>query len=384
MPNFRSTARLGALILALATALPGAMAMPGAPAFAQGADAATALFQAIAGTMTIDGPSRDPGHGYTPEAAIPVGGGAAASGGENFRVQVFFKLLSGPLGEDPKVVLEGKCCAERAGGSPVQVYSVVLPGRRPFRMFLDTEREGRLLAPMGLAYARSFANRLTIVQATRAVAERIDRKARRLLAPPVKDGEVLALYYQGLLDLAGRGGPVDTTRALTAFQVAASRGHGPSQRMLAEMFAEGRGVPANADTALGWYRRAAFSGDREAQAILASRYLLGDGVPADPGEAIFWSRAAADRGLGEAQMILASIMLTGADGSRREDEGLMWLTLADRAGVPRARDRLAEARKSQPAGALLKARDAAARWGRSLGPPPVPDIGVTGVSPTRE
>lgn len=345
-----------------------------------GAATATALVRAIAATMTIDGPSRDPAYGYTPATAVPVGGGAAAAGGQNFRAQVYFKLIAGPLGEDMQAVLQGRCCADAAGGTAVSAYTVALPGRRPFRMYLAPDRDGPLLAPVGLAFARTLASRLTLARATRAVADRLDHDARRLLAPLAQAGEPLALYYQALLDRAGRGGPADPARALAGFQAAAARGHGPSHRVLAESHAGGIGVPRRLETAIGWYRRAALAGDREAQAILASRHLLGDGVAADPARALFWARAAADRGLGEAQMILASMLLTGAVDQPREDRGLMWLVLAARAGSDRATARLDRVRRTQPAGLLLKAEDAADRWQRSLGPPPVPDLGAgTGV-----
>ena len=120
------------------------------------------------------------------------------------------------------------------------------------------------------------------------------------------------IYTQAMRELAPGPPEADVGSAVRLLQLAATRGHAPSQFALARLYAKGWGVPADRAVAVRWLRAAAEQGYAPAQAQLAYAWLGGlGGLAADPAQALQWFRLAAGQGDLEAQFMVGRLQELG-------------------------------------------------------------------------
>ncbi len=120
------------------------------------------------------------------------------------------------------------------------------------------------------------------------------------------------LYDQAMRELAPGPPEADVGTAVRMLQLAAGRGHAPSQFALARLYAKGWGVPADRATAVRWLRAAADQGYAPAQAQLAYAWLGGlGGLAPDPAQALVWFRRAAAQGDLEAGFMVGRLLELG-------------------------------------------------------------------------
>jgi TPR repeat protein len=110
-----------------------------------------------------------------------------------------------------------------------------------------------------------------------------------------KKGDASAQYKLGLAYERGEGAPIEYTKALKWYRLAADQGHAPSQVNIGLLHERGQVGPINYTEALKWYHLAAAQKNVLAQLCIANLYANGLGVPTDDAEAAKWFRLAADQ-----------------------------------------------------------------------------------------
>ena len=75
--------------------------------------------------------------------------------------------------------------------------------------------------------------------------------------------------------------PLETTKRVYRYRLAAEQGHPKGQLGLGEAYAKGEGVPKDHVEAARWFWRAAKQGHASAQYNLGVMYANGEGVPKD-------------------------------------------------------------------------------------------------------
>jgi hypothetical protein len=188
-------------------------------------------------------------------------------------------------------------------------------------------------------------------------------KAVSALEYAAEKGHTLAAWKLGRMYADGDGVPQDDMRAFTYFNRIAdqyfagiSSGHGddnpegPQSRFIANAlvtlghyYLEGipNAVTPDPERAREMFSYAAsYFGDPDAQYNLARLYLHGDA--ADPKLAIRWFGLAANKGQYEAQAMLGAMLFKGDQVPRQGALGLMWLTLARDAAPPKGANWVAQ------------------------------------------
>lgn len=261
------------------------------------------------------------------------------------------------------------------------------------------------------AALRGLAARQPLVQAllTRAAGDHAGARAQLEALAARRDLE--ALYWRGVMQEAGEGGPPDPAGAVRWYEQGYQSGFGPAALALGRLYEEGRGVARSIDQAyrmysaagarpgsagdaqvaiqrLGYLRRfggppaatvdGALSAISSGSELLAASILLPLARAGDPdaqywlattyqgerNEAIRWYRAAALQGDSEAAYQLALLLDGGLDRAGRPladaAEKARWLRRAAEAGHHDAALSLGEAYRSGKGVALSQAE--AERW----------------------
>lgn len=128
--------------------------------------------------------------------------------------------------------------------------------------------------------------------------------AREWLSQSASQGRPRSQTLYAYLLMSGQGGPVDASRALRLYRLAAEQGDPDAQNNLGEIHESGRGVDRNPVEALVWYERAAERGFGPAQFNAGRLWAIGFGDKADPAKARAWLVQAERKGIEQARQVL--------------------------------------------------------------------------------
>ena len=101
--------------------------------------------------------------------------------------------------------------------------------------------------------------------------------------------------------------PLETTKRVYRYRLAAEQGHPKGQLGLGEAYAKGEGVPKDHVEAARWFWRAAKQGYTKAQHNLVVMYALGVGVPQDDLLAHMWGSLARAQGAETANFLMDAL-----------------------------------------------------------------------------
>lgn len=133
------------------------------------------------------------------------------------------------------------------------------------------------------------------------------------------------LYHKAFDYLEGKNGlPVDTTKAIETWKIAAEKGHVDAQVMLAIYYSLGKGMYRDEEKAVYWYSKAANQGDAAAQYQLGVRYETGKGIIKDNKQAVYWYRLAAEQGHDIAQTTLGDFYFDGFGVEKNYEQAKKW------------------------------------------------------------
>ena len=128
--------------------------------------------------------------------------------------------------------------------------------------------------------------------------------AREWLSQSASQGRPRSQTLYAYLLMSGQGGPVDASRALRLYRLAAEQGDPDAQNNLGEIHESGRGVDKNPAEALVWYERAAERGFGPAQFNAGRLWAIGVGDKSDPAKARAWLVQAERKGIEQARQVL--------------------------------------------------------------------------------
>lgn len=121
-----------------------------------------------------------------------------------------------------------------------------------------------------------------------------------------------ASFALGAMHFAGKGMPVDISKALTYYEKAANGGYAPAQMTLALLYIHGEKVERNVEKGIEFTEKAAKNGDPEASIMLARWYENGEYVEKDMEKAVKFYKQAALSGNIDAKMALSVIYKNGS------------------------------------------------------------------------
>ncbi|MCX7155340.1 MAG: tetratricopeptide repeat protein [Rhodocyclales bacterium] len=128
--------------------------------------------------------------------------------------------------------------------------------------------------------------------------------ARGYLIESASFGRSRAQTLLAYLLMSGQGGPVDVSRAIRLYKVAAAQGDADAQNNLGEIYEMGRGVPRNLNEAMRWYELAAQKGLGSAQFNAGRLWAIGVGEKKDPARARAFLVQAEGNGVAQARQVL--------------------------------------------------------------------------------
>jgi TPR repeat protein len=128
--------------------------------------------------------------------------------------------------------------------------------------------------------------------------------ARDYLSQSASLGRSRAQTLLAYLLTIGQGGPVDLSRAIRLYKLAADRGDADAQNNLGEIHETGRGVDRNLDEALRWYELAALKGLGSAQFNAGRLWAVGVGEKKDLAKARAFLAQADSNGVPQARQVL--------------------------------------------------------------------------------
>ncbi len=128
--------------------------------------------------------------------------------------------------------------------------------------------------------------------------------AREWLSQSASQGRPRSQTLYAYLLNSGQGGPVDASRSLRLYRLAAEQGDADAQNNLGEIHETGRGVDKNPAEALLWYERAAERGFGPAQFNAGRLWAIGVGDRTDPAKARAWLVQAERKGIEQARQVL--------------------------------------------------------------------------------
>lgn len=126
---------------------------------------------------------------------------------------------------------------------------------------------------------------------------------------------------------------------LTAFNLAkpkAEAGDGPSQALIAEIYARGLGIPADQKLAAHWYEKAAEHKIPEAQFRYGALLLQGTYVKRDKVKAEALMLAAAEAGISMAQYNYGLLLMEKYPGAEGSEKAFPWFEKAAETNIPDA------------------------------------------------
>ena len=128
--------------------------------------------------------------------------------------------------------------------------------------------------------------------------------ARTYLVQSASLGRASAQTLLAYLLISGLGSPVDLSRAVRLYRVAAEKGDITAQNNLGEMYEMGRGVARDLEQAVRWYEIAAEQGLGPAQFNAGRLWAIGIGGRKDPAKARAFLVQAEGNGVGQARQVL--------------------------------------------------------------------------------
>lgn len=108
---------------------------------------------------------------------------------------------------------------------------------------------------------------------------------------------------------------------------------------------QGKGIKKDSEAAVTWFKKAAARSLSDAQFMLAAASLSGEGMKRDGSEAVEWLRKAAMQAHGRAQYVLGLAYIEGEYVPKDVIKGAAWVMLSAEAGLPEARELMAEIKK---------------------------------------
>ena len=128
--------------------------------------------------------------------------------------------------------------------------------------------------------------------------------ARTYLVESASMGRSRAQTLLAYLLISGQGGPVDVSRGIRLYKVAAEQGDADAQNNLGEIYEMGRGVARDLDEAMRWYELAAQKGLGSAQFNAGRLWAIGAGQSKDPAKARAFLVQAEGNGVPQARQVL--------------------------------------------------------------------------------
>jgi len=128
--------------------------------------------------------------------------------------------------------------------------------------------------------------------------------AREWLSQSASQGRPRAQTLYAFLLGSGQGGPVDASRAVRLYRLAADQGDADALNNLGEIHESGRGVERSPDQALILYERAAERGLAAGQFNAGRMWAIGAAGKADALRARAWLAQAEQKGVSQARQVL--------------------------------------------------------------------------------
>ncbi|MCR5636714.1 MAG: sel1 repeat family protein [Clostridiales bacterium] len=149
----------------------------------------------------------------------------------------------------------------------------------------------------------------------------------------LSEQEITAHVQEGDAYFHGKNNyPVDKTKAIFHYEIAAMHGNSYAQLMAGYMYDYGDGVSLDTKKAIKYYSDAMNQGDSNAAGNLANIYLLGRGVPIDMETAISLLKRAAKLGSALAASSLGRLYTIGDGVEKSLVKAEFWITRAELAG----------------------------------------------------
>lgn len=170
-----------------------------------------------------------------------------------------------------------------------------------------------------------------------------EKNAEQLSIKAAWLGSVEAKYVQGLMNLWGYRTKPNYESAFKFFHDAAEKQHGPSELLLAHMYAHGLGVKKDEVKAASLTKSAQLHNCKIGELSIGELYAEGKTVPKNLQTAFDYYAKAAKKGHPKACYKLALLYLEGRGVEKNIDEALHWFATADLNGAAFADFSLAEA-----------------------------------------
>jgi TPR repeat protein len=179
-----------------------------------------------------------------------------------------------------------------------------------------------------------------------------------LLEIPAKEGDIIAIYWLGMLSWDGWGIPQNRERALSYLQTAAEGGHRTAQYNLGVAYDNGYNVEKSYYKAFLYYSQSAKQDCKDSMHCIGSLYYWGQGTAQDYTKARYWYRKSAKLGHVDAMCDLARCYQRGVGGNKNQHLAIAWFKQAIAAGSIRATTWLGLEYSSKPIEDWQQAR----RW----------------------
>lgn len=174
--------------------------------------------------------------------------------------------------------------------------------------------------------------------AAQCLMEALPEKAWENMQRAARRGHAAALEWMGRRCLGEFGSKEkDDVCARDYLAQSASLGRSRAQTLLAYLLTIGQGGPVDLSRAIRLYTLAAERGDADAQNNLGEINEMGRGVDKNLHEAVRWYELAAERGLGSAQFNAGRLWAVGIGEKKDPTKARAFLVQAERNGVPQAR-----------------------------------------------
>jgi TPR repeat protein len=149
------------------------------------------------------------------------------------------------------------------------------------------------------------------------------------LLKKAEDGDIHSQFSLGSMYSQGDGVDRDLHLAIKWFELAATKGHVPSQFKLALLYLKGEeGIPMDLAEAAKWLLQAAELGLSRAQYLIGIFYEKGYSLQKDFSKAAEWYLRAAEQGHVKAQKNLGLLYFEGKGVAKDDAEAIKWFKMA--------------------------------------------------------
>lgn len=252
-------------------------------------------------------------------------------------------------------------------GIGLGTYAYARAAYQGWGMPRDT-RMARELANQAVALGVARANTLLGVMALQGIDEPVNHtRALILYELAAKAGDGAAFTNLGFAYLRGEGVTKDAGRAAQWFERGAGENSTPAIVQLADMMLDGMGVAKDDKRAAELLDRAVGASHPHGTALRAWMYALGRGGPADQAKASELFLKAAQLGSGFGQWQIGSRLVEGIGVAANREQGMKWLAQASEAGVLEAQQALARLGQSALSRSPFQGATVVARLGSEAG-----------------